>query len=72
VILRDKSPRAMAVDTSAMLRTWPVQVSGHRVDVVSQVLHVPATPGTIGLSTQLAFRADLARDAGHSAAKLFS
>ena len=25
VILRDRSPRAMAVATSAMLRTWPVR-----------------------------------------------
>ena len=38
VIFFDRSPLATAVVTSAMLRTWPVEVAGHRVDVVGQVL----------------------------------
>ena len=38
VILRDRSPRATAVVTSAMLRTWDGQVAGHEVHAVGQVL----------------------------------
>ena len=30
VIFFDRSPRATAVVTSAMLRTWPRQVAGHQ------------------------------------------
>ena len=46
VILRDKSPRATAVATSAMLRTCAVRLTGHRVDVSVRSFHVPPTPGT--------------------------
>ena len=38
VILRDRSPLATAMVTSAMLRTCAGQVAGHRVDAVGQVL----------------------------------
>ena len=41
VIFLDRSPLATAVVTSAMLRTWAGQVTGHRVHGVGQVL-----PGT--------------------------
>ena len=46
VILRDRSPRATAVVTSAMLRTCAGEVRGHRVDESVRSFHVPATPGT--------------------------
>ena len=63
VILRDRSPRATAVVTSAMLRTCPVRFVGHGVDVVGQVL--PRARDTLHerLAAELAFRADLAGDA---------
>ena len=32
VILRERSPPATAVVTSAILRTWPVNISSHRID----------------------------------------
>ena len=47
VILRDRSPRAMAVDTSAMLRTWPVRFEAIELTLSVRSFHVPATPGTM-------------------------
>ena len=47
VILRDRSPRAMAVATSAMLRTWPVRLPAIELTESVRSFHVPATPGTI-------------------------
>ena len=46
VILRDRSPRAMAVATSAMLRTWPVRFDAIELTLSVRSFHVPATPGT--------------------------
>ena len=46
VILRDKSPRATAVVTSAMLRTWPVRLPAMEFTESVRSFHVPATPGT--------------------------
>ena len=46
MILRDKSPRAMAVATSAMLRTWPVRFEAMEFTLSVRSFHVPATPGT--------------------------
>ena len=46
VILRDKSPRATAVVTSAMLRTWPVRLPAIEFTESVRSFHVPATPGT--------------------------
>ena len=46
VILRERSPRATAVVTSAMLRTCAVRLRGHGVDVSVRSFQVPATPGT--------------------------
>ena len=46
VILRDKSPRATAVDTSAMFRTWPVKLLAMKFTLSVKSFHVPATPGT--------------------------
>ena len=65
VILRDRSPLATAVVTSAMLRTWPVRFEAIELTLSVRSFHVPATPGTTGLAAELAFGADLARDARH-------
>src|SRR5213075_3208803 len=46
VILRDKSPRATAVVTSAMFRTWPVRFPAIELTESVRSFHVPATPGT--------------------------
>ena len=46
VIFRDRSPRAMAVATSAMLRTWPVRLDAIELTLSVKSFHVPATPGT--------------------------
>ncbi len=67
VIFFDRSPLAMAVDTSAMLRTWAVRLRGHRVDVVGQVLPGAGDAAHLGLAAELALGADLARDARHFA-----
>ncbi len=54
----------MAVATSAMLRTWPVRLRGHEVDVVGEVLPGTGDAGDVGLAAELAFGADFAGDAG--------
>src|SRR5688500_19268825 len=46
VIFRERSPRATAVVTSAMLRTWPVRLLAIRFTLSVRSFHVPATPGT--------------------------
>ena len=46
VIFFDRSPRATAVVTSAMLRTWPVRFSAIRFTLSVRSFHVPATPST--------------------------
>ena len=46
VILRDRSPRATAVVTSAMFRTWPVRLRAIEFTESVKSFHVPATPGT--------------------------
>src|SRR5579863_3787223 len=46
VILRDKSPRATAVVTSAMLRTWPVRFPAIALTESVRSFQVPATPVT--------------------------
>ena len=47
VILRDKSPRATAVVTSAMLRTWAVRLPAIEFTLSVRSFQVPATPGTL-------------------------
>ncbi|MGB6886160.1 MAG: hypothetical protein WBE10_19060 [Candidatus Acidiferrum sp.] len=47
VILRDKSPRATAVVTSAMFRTWPVRFPAIELTESVKSFQVPATPGTL-------------------------
>ena len=46
VIFLDKSPRATAVVTSAMLRTWPVRFAAIRFTLSVRSFQVPATPRT--------------------------
>ena len=46
VILRERSPRATAVVTSAMFRTWPVRFEAMELTFSVRSFHVPATPGT--------------------------
>src|SRR5271166_3469768 len=46
VILRERSPRATAVVTSAMLRTWPVRFDAMKFTLSVRSFQVPATPGT--------------------------
>ena len=47
VILRLKSPRATAVVTCAMLRTWSVRLPHMALTESVKSFHVPATPGTM-------------------------
>src|SRR5436190_12916636 len=65
VILRDRSPRATAVETSAILRTWPVRFEAMKLTLSVRSYHVPATPLTPARPAQLPFGADLAGDAAH-------
>ena len=65
VIFFDKSPRATAVVTSAMLRTWPVRLVAIALTLSVRSFQVPATPFTLRLAAELAFGADLARHARH-------
>ena len=46
VILRERSPRATAVVTSAMLRTWSVRLRASTLTLSVRSFHTPATPGT--------------------------
>ena len=65
VIFFDRSPPAMAVATSAMLRTCAVRLRGHEVDVVGQVLPGAGDARHLRLAAELAFGADFAGDARH-------
>ena len=69
VIFFDRSPLATAMVTSAMLRTWPVRFDAIELTLSVRSFHVPATPGTCGLTAELAFGADFARDARHFGGK---
>ena len=65
VILRDKSPLATAVATSAMFRTWPVRLLAIEFTESVRSFHVPATSGHLRLSAQFAFGSDFAGHARH-------
>ncbi len=45
-IFCERSPRATAVVTWAMLRTWPVRLSAMKFTESVRSRHTPATPGT--------------------------
>src|SRR5256885_2368357 len=53
VILRDRSPRATAVVTSAMLRTWAVRLPAIEFTLSVRSFQVPATPGTFACPPSL-------------------
>ena len=59
----------MAVDTSAMLRTWDVRFDAIELTLSVRSFHVPATPEHLRLTAQLAFGADLARNPRHFATR---
>ena len=59
----DRSPLATAVTTLTMPRTWLVRFDAIRFTLSVRSFQVPATPGTCGLTAELALGADLARDA---------
>src|SRR3979409_787833 len=66
VILRLRSPRAMAVATSAMLRTWPVRFDAIELTLSVRSFQGPATAGDWAWrrsAAALSLGADLARDA---------
>ncbi len=46
VIFLERSPLAMAVATSAMLRTWPVRLLAMKFTLSVRSFQVPPTPGT--------------------------
>ena len=64
VIFFDRSPPAIAVATSAMLRTCAVRLPAIEVHAVGQILpRARRRPGTVSLTAELALGADLARHA---------
>ena len=63
VIFCERSPLATAVVTSAMLRTWPVRFEAIELTLSVRSFQVPADARDLGLAAELAFGADLARDA---------
>ena len=67
VIFFDRSPLAMAVDTSAMLRTWAVRLDAIELTLSVRSFQVPATPQHVRLAAEPPFGADLARHARHFA-----
>ncbi len=67
VILRDKSPRATAVVTSAMLRTWSVRLLAMELTDVGQILPGAGDARHAGLAAEPSFGAHFARHAGHFA-----
>jgi len=52
VILRERSPFATRVVTSAMFRTWAVKLPAIEFTESVKILHVPATPRPIGLAAK--------------------
>ena len=67
VIFFDRSPPAIAVATSAMLRTCAVRFSAIELTLSVRSFHVPPTPGTFACPPSLPVGADLARHARHLA-----
>ncbi len=65
VIFFDKSPLATAMVTSAMLRTWAVRFDAIELTLSVRSFQTPVTSLHLRLAAELAFGADLARDARH-------
>ena len=64
-IERVRSPLVTAVATSAMARTWVVRFAASRFTLPVRSFQVPNAPGTLRLTAEAAFDADLARHRGH-------
>ena len=69
VILRERSPLATAVVTSAMLRTCAVRLPAMELTLSVRSFQTPPTPLHHGLAAQFALGADLARHARHFGGK---
>ena len=67
VIFFDRSPRGDRGRHFGDVPDLPGQVAGHEVDAVGEVLPRAGDAGHAGLAAELAFGADLARDARHFA-----
>ncbi len=67
VILRDRSPLATAVVTSAMLRTWLVRLPAMELTLFGQILPRAGHAFHFRLAAELAFGAHFARHARHFA-----
>ena len=65
VIFCDRSPRATAVVTWAMLRTWPVRFDAIEFTLSVRSRQVPETPLHLGLAAELALGTHLAGHPGH-------
>ena len=65
VILRDRSPFATAVVTSAMLRTWLVRLPAIEFTRIGQILPGAGDAVHVRLAAELAFGSDFARHARH-------
>ena len=65
VIFLDRSPLATAIVTSAMLRTCAVRLPAIWLTDSVSSFQTPDTPLHLRLAAELAFGADLARDARH-------
>ena len=65
VIFLDRSPLATAMVTSAMLRTCAVRLPAIWLTDSVSSFQTPETPLHLRLAAELAFGADLARDARH-------
>ena len=65
VILRERSPFATAVVTSAMLRTWLVRLAASVLTLSVRSFQTPRDAAHLRLAAELPVGADLARDARH-------
>ena len=65
VIFLERSPLAMAVDTSAMLRTWAVRLEAIELTLSVRSFQVAGDAGHLRLAAEPALGADFAGDAGH-------
>ena len=65
VIFLERSPRATAVVTSAMLRTWPVRFAAIEFTLSVRSFHTPADALHLRLPAELSFRSHFLRHPRH-------
>ena len=65
VIFFERSPLAIAVATSAMSRTWPVQVAGHGIDRIREIFPRARHTWNLRLSAESAVRPNFACHTSH-------